>query len=389
MYGLALEGGGAKGSYHVGVMKAINECGFKIGAVVGTSIGSFNGAVYAQGDFEKLYDLWYTGSVAIAIDLDEKELTKARTKRLDIGAIKYWTNFVKNSVSNRGIDPNKLKHLYESYIDEDKLRKSEIEFGMVTVSVTDKKPICIYKEDMGEGKIAEYLLASSYLPVFKKEKIIDEKRYIDGGFYDNCPISLLLEKKYKDIIEVRTRAIGMPRKVDRKGLNIYTITPSKETGSILFSDNAVMRQNINMGYYDALRVFKGYIGNKYYVLPTDDDKVFDSIVKLTNAKVCKIIDGMKTSKDDTKIESKKLLVEKIIPKICDRLAGDTSSYQKMIVAIIEETLDETILPIYKLYSYDEILKIAKKEVKRKLEKEEKSLITNQTKIMMFRLLKEI
>ena len=56
MYGLALEGGGAKGAYQAGALKAIEECGFEIGAIVGTSIGSFNGAMFAQGDFEKLYD---------------------------------------------------------------------------------------------------------------------------------------------------------------------------------------------------------------------------------------------------------------------------------------------------------------------------------------------
>ena len=74
MYGLALEGGGAKGAYQVGALKAIQECGFKIDTVVGTSIGAFNGAVYAQGDLDKLYDLWYNGSITLIIDLDEKEL---------------------------------------------------------------------------------------------------------------------------------------------------------------------------------------------------------------------------------------------------------------------------------------------------------------------------
>lgn len=388
MYGLALEGGGAKGSYHIGAIKAIDECGFKIGAVVGTSIGSFNGAVYAQGDFDKLYDLWYTGSVAMIIDLDEKELTKARTKKVDMGAIKYWTNFVKNSMSNKGIDTDKLKKIYQSYIDEDKLRKSKIEFGMVTVSVTDKKPICIYKEQMEKGKVAEYLLASSYLPVFKKEKIIDEKRYIDGGFYDSCPISLLIDKKYKDIIEVRTKTIGMPKKVNRTGLNIYTITPSKETGSILFSDNTTMKQNIKMGYYDAIRVFKGYIGKKYYVIPTDDDKVFESIINMSDAKINKIINGIKIAKVEKAEDRKKILLEKVIPTISGKIE-EAGTYQKMVVSTIEEILNETVLPIYKLYTYDEILKEAKKEAKKQLEKEESSLIHNQTKILMLRFIIEI
>ena len=154
MYGLALEGGGAKGAYHVGAMKAINECGFEIGAVAGTSIGSFNGAMYAQGDFEKLYDLWSNASVTMIIDLDEKELKKATRKKIDIDSIKYWSQFFKESISNKGIDTEKLQKLYEENIDEKKLRKSKIDFGLVTVSVTDKKPVCVYKEDIENGKIA-------------------------------------------------------------------------------------------------------------------------------------------------------------------------------------------------------------------------------------------
>lgn len=388
MYGLALEGGGAKGSYHIGAIKAIEECGFKIGAVVGTSIGSFNGAVYAQGDFDKLYDLWYKGSASMIIDMDEKELTKARAKKVDMGAIKYWTNFVKKNMSNKGIDTDKLKKMYQTYIDEDKLRKSKIDFGMVTVSVTDKKPISIYKDQMEKGKVAEYLLASSYLPVFKKEMIIDEKRYIDGGFYDSCPISLLIDKKYKDIIEVKTRAIGIPRKVDRSELNIYTIYPSKETGGILFSDNAVIKQNINMGYYDAIRVFKGYIGKKYYVIPTDDNKVFESIINMSDTKINKIINGIKIAKVEKAEDRKKILLEKVIPYISSKIA-ENSTYQKMVVSTIEEILNETILPIYKLYTYDEILKVAKKAAKKQLEKQESSLIHNQTKILMLRFILEI
>ena len=122
LYGLALEGGGAKGAYHIGAMKAIKECGFKIDTVVGTSIGAFNGTVYAQGDLDKLYDLWYNGSITLIIDLDEKELKKATRKKIDIDSIKYWSQFFKESISNKGIDTKKLQKLYEENIDEEKLR---------------------------------------------------------------------------------------------------------------------------------------------------------------------------------------------------------------------------------------------------------------------------
>ena len=44
--GLVLEGGGGKGSYQIGVLKAIRELGLekKIVAVSGTSVGALNAA---------------------------------------------------------------------------------------------------------------------------------------------------------------------------------------------------------------------------------------------------------------------------------------------------------------------------------------------------------
>lgn len=384
MYGLALEGGGAKGAYHVGAMKAINECGFEIGAVAGTSIGSFNGAMYAQGDFEKLYDLWSNASVTMIIDLDEKELKKATRKKIDIDSIKYWSQFFKESISNKGIDTEKLQKLYEENIDEKKLRKSKVDFGLVTVSVTDKKPVCVYKEDIENGKIAEYLLASSYLPVFKKSKIIDDKTYIDGGFYDNCPLSMLVDKNYTDIIEIRTGAIGRPKKIDREGLNIYTIYPSKETGSILISDNELIKRNIQMGYFDAIRVFKGYIGQKYYIIPKENEDIFKDIISISDKDIQNIVKDIKVLGWKNVKEERKLLLEKILPYISTKLDLDTTTYQNMIVSMIEQIVDETQIPIYKLYSFDEILQVAKKEAKKEVKKEEKALIQNTAKILMLR-----
>ena len=58
--GLVLEGGGGKGSYQIGVWKAIRELGLekKIVAVSGTSVGALNAALFAKGDFETACQIW-------------------------------------------------------------------------------------------------------------------------------------------------------------------------------------------------------------------------------------------------------------------------------------------------------------------------------------------
>ena len=71
-----------KGAYHIGAIKALQECGYEIGGYVGTSIGAFNAAVLAQGDYKKLYDAWYNGSTALGIDVDEREFEFVKTLAL-------------------------------------------------------------------------------------------------------------------------------------------------------------------------------------------------------------------------------------------------------------------------------------------------------------------
>lgn len=379
MYGVALEGGGMKGAYHIGAVKAILECGYEIGAYVGTSIGSFNAAVLAQGDFEKLYKEWYNGSSALGIDLKEKELNKLFSKKIDIDSVKYWAKFITDSFANKGIDSSKLKSLYDSFINEEKLRSSNIDYGMVTVSLTDRKPVYMFKEEIPQGLISTYVLASSYLPVFKQDKILnDDKLYLDGGFYDNCPIILLKKKGYTDIIEIRTGAFGVSKRINRKGLNIITISPSKELGGIVLSDNKMVRKNIEMGYFDAMRVLKGYIGDKFYVVPTENEKVFSMLLNLTDEQIIKIIDETKISGIDN-MEPKKILFEKVFPLIQTKLKNmDTSTYQKLIVSMIEYITDEE-LKIYKLYTFEELVTEFKKKIPKLLKEEKNSLIKKRSK----------
>lgn len=389
MYGVALEGGGMKGAYHLGAMKAIFECGYEIGGYVGTSIGSFNAAVLAQGDFKKLYDKWYDGSAAIGVDIEEKEITKLISKKIDIPGVKYWVKFISDSISNKGVDSAKLKAFYDDFIDEEKLRNSLYDYGLVTVSLTDKKPVYLYKEDIPKGEVSSYVLASSYLPVFKQDKILGDKFFLDGGFYDNCPITLLKNKGYTDILEIRTKCIGINRKVDRKNLNIITISPSKNlNGGIILSDNNSVRTDMQMGYFDALRVLKGYIGEKFYVIPTDNENVFKALLNLTDEQILNVIEGMKITGIEN-MEPKKILFEKVLPLIQTRLKNmDTTTYQKAIISMIEY-ITEDELKIYKLYTFEELITQFKKKIPKLLKTEKDSLIKNGVNILILKLLKVI
>lgn len=56
--GLALEGGGAKGSYAFGCLLAFEEHGLKFDAVAGTSVGALNGLLWASGAILRERAIW-------------------------------------------------------------------------------------------------------------------------------------------------------------------------------------------------------------------------------------------------------------------------------------------------------------------------------------------
>ena len=53
--GLVLEGGGAKGAFQCGAIKALYDNGYTFDGVAGTSIGAINAAILAQdGNYQTL-----------------------------------------------------------------------------------------------------------------------------------------------------------------------------------------------------------------------------------------------------------------------------------------------------------------------------------------------
>src|SRR5699024_2066806 len=109
---------------------------------------------------------------------------------------KYPTNLlsaIKGAISNKGFDATPLSNLLHRTIDENKVRSSPIDFGLVTFSLTDLKPLEIFKEDIPQGQLIDYLLASACFPSFQPIKI-EDKTFIDGGIYNNLPLSLMLAK---------------------------------------------------------------------------------------------------------------------------------------------------------------------------------------------------
>lgn len=147
---------------------------------------------------------------------------------------------------------------------EKKLRKSKVKFGLITVKVKGMKPLELTIDDIPEGKVAEYILASCYLPLFNYKPIIDNSYYIDGGFYNNVPLDLVEKEGCDTIYSIRIKGIGVARNKLKKTTKVIEIVPKVNLGPIMIFDKESNYRNLQLGYLDALKVIKNLDGNLYY-----------------------------------------------------------------------------------------------------------------------------
>ncbi len=358
MFGLVLEGGGARGAYHVGAYKAIKELNIEIGGIAGTSIGAINGAMMVQGDYELLEKIWLSVDSYELFDLDEKTIEDLRNFNLRNINFSYLLHQSKEILSNRGLDTSRIRELFDYYIDEDKIRSSNIDFGIVTVNLTDKKPMELMKEDIPEGKLIDFLIASANLPAFRIEEV-DGKKYLDGGFYNNLPIDILANKGYKNIIAVRTLAIGIIRKAKIKDLNIIFIQPVESLGSMLGAldfNRERAEEYINLGYYDAMKVFKKLKGFKYYCIPFEGNfiNILTDFYNKYKERLCNI--GRFLGYED--VCEDRMFFEKIIPRLESILdMKGKNDYQDICIRFFERIAEKYGVERFKIYKAEEFVEL--------------------------------
>lgn len=314
MIGFVLEGGGGKGAYQAGAYVALVKNGIKPNLIVGTSIGSLNAALMAQGDINKLIDLWVNTTTDI-FGISSELLDKIKTKKINKEDLKLGFNNIKSIFKNKGIDTSKYLSIIKESIDEDKLRKSKVKFGLVTLKVKGLIPVEMTIDDIPKGKVAEYILASCYLPVFNLKPIIDNSYYLDGGFYNNIPLSLAEHYGCDTIYSFRIKGIGFSHNKLKKDTKVIEIKPKGNLGSIIFFDKETNKKNIKLGYLDALRVIKKVDGYDYY-FKAKSLKFYNRVVRKVPVL---LLDRLKLK---FLVSDNKELVIKIVEKILKKAEED-------------------------------------------------------------------
>ena len=229
-YGLVLDGGGARGAYQIGAWKALCEAGVKVNAVAGTSVGALNGALICMGDAKKAEEIWYDMTFSDVMDVDDVWMERLFNKE---NSLREIVSEFRKVLSDGGVDITPLRNLIHENIDEKKIRECGIELCLLTFSVSQLKEMDLSIRDIPDGLLEDFLLASAYLFGFKNEKLHGQI-YVDGGIVNNFPINSLLERGYKDIIQIRIYGPGrVPRVKADEDTTLYEIAPKVKLGSII------------------------------------------------------------------------------------------------------------------------------------------------------------
>ena len=223
--GLVLSGGGAKGMSHIGALKVLEELDIPIDYVVGTSIGSIIGGIYALGynademdslvraqDWDLLMkDQVSRSNVSFAFKEDNdrfiltipfwnrknfSEETAADQQQEQTGIRDVLRNMPGALVKGQNLDQlfTKLSVGYQDDIDFNTL---PIPFACVAVDLNTKEEVVFHS-----GDIVTAIRASMSIPGYFDPVRIDGQYLVDGGMINNMPADVVKEMGADYIITV-------------------------------------------------------------------------------------------------------------------------------------------------------------------------------------------
>ena len=159
VFGLALGSGGAKGTAHLGALKAFEEVGVTFDVIAGASIGSIVGALTAYGySADDVYRM--------AKDLDVKEAAASVLFRSD--GLTYVISRFLDGIENFS-----------------ELQKP---FAAVTTDLETGERVVLT-----EGELAPALAASSAMPPYFRPVRLGQRTCIDGAFSSSVPADVCRE----------------------------------------------------------------------------------------------------------------------------------------------------------------------------------------------------
>lgn len=190
---LVLGGGGARGFAHVGVLLGLEKAGIPINLIVGTSIGSLVGALYAD-------DPNATAVSNLLLSTPEKNL-------LDVTFLHAYLGPFKG---------NKLEQFIAAHIDDAQFDQLKIQYIAVATDLQTGQTV-----PLTQGNVAEAVRASMALPPYFPPGKWQGQLMVDGGITDPVPVDIAKTYHPKVIIAVSIARAPDTYPAHNNALSVY------------------------------------------------------------------------------------------------------------------------------------------------------------------------
>lgn len=157
--GLVLSGGGTRGVFHIGVLKAIQELKIRPVIVSGASAGALVGSMYCEGiDLETIFN--------------ESKSMK-------------WYHFLGAHLPVNGLtDLKVIEQMLQQYIPHNSFENLKIPLKIVATNIHTGHEVLF-----SSGPLIKPVIASCAVPILFEPVEIDNIKYLDGGIVMNLPVS--------------------------------------------------------------------------------------------------------------------------------------------------------------------------------------------------------
>jgi NTE family protein len=217
---LVLSGGGARGYAHIGAIEEIENRGYSITSIAGTSMGALVGGVYVTGKLNE-FKAWIG-------NLDKQKVLK----------------LVDFTLSKQGlVKGDRVMQAMKKFIPDTNIEDLKINYTATAFDLANNKEIIFNKGSLYEAIRASIAIPTVFTPIISGNSIL-----VDGGVTNNIPINNAIRSKNDLLIAVNVNA-------DIQGIPI--IIPESERPSnkkldeitnILFK-RKTREQEVNLNYF--------------------------------------------------------------------------------------------------------------------------------------------
>jgi NTE family protein len=201
-----LGGGGFRGAAEVGMARALADHGVQPDLIVGTSIGSLNGAVLASAAIEQsvpvLTEMW---THLRASSVFGESLYK-RARHL----LNHWTHFHSN-------EP--LRKLVEQWVPYVRLEDAHVTVQTCAACIETSS-----EHWFTDGPVVDAVLASCALPGVWPPVAIHGRHYIDGGVVNSIPVSRAIELGATEVYVLHVGNIDDPLEAPRHPWDVAMVS---------------------------------------------------------------------------------------------------------------------------------------------------------------------